>query len=156
MKPAKQTVPAKIVLVAPPKGVIFAVQHGRHDLGPAVVSEGKDLEFEFSFLVQPGVDGSPRYSGEHVQGPAGGKFVYVNSGTLAGQTVSGWTRRAKIGLQTLSWATLERVASEPGSFLQARIAGTGRDGGPACATVPLLDGGWVVIPARNRRGTPRG
>ena len=142
VKSAKLSIPARIVVEAPPPGVAFALQRGRRELDLAIVSEGRDLDFEFSFLAQPGDHDTPRFSGEFVQGPAGGKFVYVNSGTLAGQFGSCWTRRAKVGLQTLTWATLERVAAEPGSFLLARIAGSGRDGGPACGTVPLLDRGW--------------
>jgi len=30
--------------------------------------------------------------------------------------------------------------------LEARIEGTARDGGPACATVPLLGDGWRLVP----------
>jgi hypothetical protein len=32
-----------------------------------------------------------------------------------------------------------------GRRLEARFNGTARDGGPACATVPLLDGGWRTV-----------
>lgn len=31
---------------------------------------------------------------------------------------------------------------------QARIEGTGKDGGAACASVALLDGGWRVVGPR--------
>jgi hypothetical protein len=70
--------------------------------------------------------------------------VYVNSGTLAGQVDSRWTRRAKIHLEGISWELIERALASPGTVLEARIAGMARDGGPACATVPLLDGGWRI------------
>jgi hypothetical protein len=125
--------------------VVFALQRGRRELGPAALSSGKDLRFDFTLLANRAPDGSPRFSGEFVQGPAGGKFVYVNSGTLAGQAGSCWTRRAKVGLQTLSWATLDRALAAEGRLLQARIAGVSGDGGPACASVPLLDGGWTIV-----------
>jgi hypothetical protein len=143
-KAAKLSVPARIVVVAPPAGVVFALQRGRGEPTAPVMSKGADLEFHFALLVERAPDGSPRFSGEFVHGPAGGKFVYVNSGTLAGQAESPWTRRAKVGLQMLKWATVERVAAQPGTALHARIAGMGRDGGPACASVPLLDEGWTV------------
>src|SRR5262245_7496944 len=123
---------------------MFALQRGRRELGAAATSRGMDLRFDFTLLAHPAADGSTRFSGEFAQGRAGGQFVYVNSGTLAGQTESCWTRRAKVGLQMLDWATVERVAAKPGSVLRARIAGVGRDGGPACASVPLLDGGWII------------
>jgi len=140
----KLSVPARIVLVAPPVGVVFAVQRGKGDLAGSVMSRGPDLQFDFVLLADRAPDGSPRFSGEFVQGPAGRKFVYVNSGTLAGQADSPWTRRAKVGLHMLRWETVERAAAHSGSVLQARIAGVGRDGGPACASVPILDDGWTV------------
>jgi Family of unknown function (DUF5990) len=38
--------------------------------------------------------------------------------------------------------TIKRAS--PSCLLDARIAGTAGDGGPACATVRLLEGGWKV------------
>jgi len=142
--PAKLSVPARIVVLAPPAGVAFALQRGRLGLSGVAKSIGADLQFDFTLLVVRGADDVLRFSGEFVQGPSGGKFVYVTSGARAGQVESPWTRRAKIGLQTVNWAMVEQVTQEPGSLLQARIAGMNRDGGPACATVPLLDEGWTV------------
>jgi len=141
---AKVTVPARIVVVAPPRGVAFALQRGRQELSGTATSTGADLLFEFALLVVRGTDGLPRFSGEFVQGPSGGKFVYVTSGKRAGQAGSPWDRRAKVGLKTLSWPMVERAILESGSVLQARISGTSRDGGPVCATVPLLEEGWTV------------
>jgi hypothetical protein len=143
-RPPKLSIPTRIEVVAPPVGVMFALQRGR-ELGPAARSTGTDLRFDFTLIAHRAGDGSPRFSGGFAQGPAGGQFVYVNSGTLAGQAESCWTRRAKVGLQMLSWGTVKRVAAETGSVLRARIAGVGRDGGPACASVPLLDGGWTIV-----------
>jgi len=147
---AKLHVPARIVLVAPPAGVVFALQRGRRELASVTASTGADLQLDFGFQVEQGSGGSLRFSGEFVQGPAGGKFVYVNSGTLAGQGDSTWTRRAKVSLQLLKWPTIQRVTAHPGTLLQARIAGRGRDGGPACASVPLLEGGWSITQSGER------
>ena len=124
--PAKLSVPARIVVVAPPAGVAFALQRGRQELSGVATSSGTELQFDFTFFVTRVADGVLRFSGEFVQGPSGGKFVYVTSGARAGQVGSPWTRRAKV-------------------WLQARRAGLSRDGGPACATVPLLDEGWTVV-----------
>jgi hypothetical protein len=76
--------------------------------------------------------------GPFVQGPRGGRFVYIGSGTLAGDSASLITRRAKIapGAITRELADQARAA---GGVLQTRIAGKGKDGGPAAASVPLLD-----------------
>jgi hypothetical protein len=127
---------------------MFALQRGKRELGAAVISAGADLRFELTLLAGRAADGSPRFSGEFAQGPADRQFVYVNSGTLAGQAESCWTRRAKVGLHMLNWATVERVAAEPGSVLRARIAGVAADGGSACASVPLLDEGWIIVRCR--------
>ena len=141
---AKLQVPARIVLVTPPVGVAFALQRGKRELASVFVSTAVDLQLDFHIQVERTSAGSVQFSGEFVQGPPGGKFVYVNSGTLAGQANSCWTRRAKVNLELLKWPVIHRVTSEPATFLEARISGTGRDGGPACASVPILGGGWAV------------
>jgi hypothetical protein len=139
-------VPARIVIVGPPAGVAFALQRGKRELASVHVSTGADLHLDFAIQVARALGSSLRFSGDYVQGPAGGKFVYVNSGTLAGQAMSCWTRRAKVSLQKLTGALVQRAVSNPGFLLEARISGIARDGGPACASVPLLDRGWIVKP----------
>jgi hypothetical protein len=47
----------------------------------------------------------------------------VDSGTIAGEPESCWTRRAKIPLVGITWALIANAA--PGAFIEARIAGTG-------------------------------
>jgi hypothetical protein len=143
--PDKLTVRARIVLIAPPAGVAFAMQRDRYELEGVTVSTGADLHFDFTFQVSRGPTGAVRFFGEFVQGKPGSKFVYVNSGTSAGQFGSCWTRRAKIGLESATWAMLQRVARNEGARLEGSINGTGRDGGPSCATVPLLGSGWMAV-----------
>lgn len=60
---------------------------------------------------------------------------------LAGQANSCWTKRAKIHLAGITWKSIEEVLSISDRILEASIAGTARDGGPACATDPLLGDG---------------
>jgi hypothetical protein len=144
-RPAKLSVPARIVLVAPPSGATFALQRGKADRAGGAVSTGQNMQFEFAFQAEEGSAGRVRLSGEFVQGPAGGKFVYVNSGTRAGDLGATWTRRAKVSLEPLTWTAVRRVAAQPGARLEARISGVAKDGGPACASVPLLNGGWVAV-----------
>jgi hypothetical protein len=68
----------------------------------------------------------------------------VNSGKRAGQFDSCWDRRAKVPLTGVTASLIEQAAALPGAVLETQIAGTGRDGGPSCATVPLV-GGWRVV-----------
>jgi hypothetical protein len=44
----------------------------------------------------------------------------------------------------ITWELIDEALSKLSAVLEARIAGTAGDGGPACATVRLLDGGWKV------------
>jgi hypothetical protein len=85
-----------------------------------------------------------RFLGPFTQGPPTARFVYVTSGQSAGQPGSCWNRRAKIPLGGITWSLLEQVLAKKGAVLEVQIEGTGRDGGPACATVPLART-WRVV-----------
>ena len=136
--------PLRITLVNPPPGVLFAVQRGKAELETPSLSNGDNLSFEFSVRIGDRGDERPNFLGPLVQGPQGGRFVYVNSGTLAGQANSCWTRRAKVGLKDIGWDLVNQVLDQPSKRLEARIGGKAGDGGPACATVRLLGDGWAI------------
>ena len=138
----EREIPIRITVVRPPPGVAFAVQRGRAELLPPREAGTGEIRFDFVLRVSPGPGGEPRFLGPCAQGPPAGRFIYVNSGKRAGQADSGWDRRAKVKLSGIGWEAVERVLAAPAARLEARIEGTGRDGGPACASVPLLDGGW--------------
>jgi hypothetical protein len=137
----------RIVLQKPPAGVDFGLQRGRGALYETVQKQrsmGHDLRFEFSLDVRPASKANaPDFRGPMVQGPVGERFVYIDIGTYAGQTNTPWSRRLKIPLVGMTWAVLERVSTDPGAVLETRVPGTGRDGGPTCATVKPFDG-WKV------------
>ena len=59
---------------------------------------------------------------------------------------SPWTRRAKVPLPSLAPATVAAWERSNTQVLEARVAGTDKKGAPVCATVPLLDGGWRLVP----------
>jgi len=137
-------VPLRIVLVASPPGVQWAVQLGRADLlAPSLVESGS-VTFDFAVRIDPKRTDLRRFTGPPVQGRTGEQFVYVNSGKRAAQTDSCWDRRAKVSLMTIPPKLLDELRRS-GGRLECRIAGTARDGGPACASVPLLDGGWQLL-----------
>jgi len=137
----------RIVLVDPPAGIDYGIQHGSGSNYDTLFVQQKkrdDVTFDFSISVtESKKDASPNFLGPIVQGPPGGRFVYVDVGTYAGQKNTPWSRRMKIPLHGITWAMINE-AIKPGHALAARIQGTGKDGGPVCATVPLL-GGWEVI-----------
>lgn len=134
--------PLRITLVDPPAGVMFCLQSGRDQLVDVTRASGAPISYELSVRVRAHKDGSPNFLGEFVQGTPADRFIYVNSGRRAGDPGTGWDRRAKIKLQGITWKMIEQVHASPGAILEARIAGRADDGGPCCATVPLLGGGW--------------
>jgi Family of unknown function (DUF5990) len=144
----ERELPVRITLVRPPRGVTFCLQRGKAELVSSVRAAGDDISFDLSFRVDDRrPDGLPNFLGPFAQGPPAGRFVYVNSGTLAGEADSCWTRRAKLPLTGITWAMIEEALASPDA-VEARIAGTARDGGPACATVPLLENGWRIVKRR--------
>ena len=130
----------RIVLESPPAGVDFGVQKGRGSVYETIEkkrSAGKDLAFEFTVRVKEGP--TPRFGGDVVQGTSGARFVYIDIGTSAGQSGTGWNRRLKVPLEGITW-----TMAESGRVLQTRVAGTGRDGGPACGSARDFDG-WTAV-----------
>jgi hypothetical protein len=134
----------RIILVDPPNGVVFAIQRGRDQLIDAKPVEGRPLCFEVPVRVRR-EELRCNFLGPFVQGPRTSRFIHVTSGTLAGQASSCWTRRAKVPLGPIPWQLVEKAVESPEHALEARIAGRARDGGPACATVPLLGTGWTLV-----------
>lgn len=139
MKADELELPLRILVLAPPRDVLFCIQGKLGEFLSQTRSTGADLVFEFTLRAKRGVD-APRLLGSIAQGPPNQRFVYVCSGTCAGAAFSPVTRRAKVPLAGITNALVSQAANS--GVLEARIAGRARDGGPACATVPLLDGGW--------------
>ena len=137
----------RVVLRAPPAGVDFALQIGRGvDYKTVQVqrSIGKDLSFEFSVDVKAANRRAiPDFRGPVVQGPTGQRFVYIDIGTYARQAGTPWSRRLKIPLIGVTWDMLDRAAADSSMILETQVPGTGKDGGPSCATVKPF-GGWKL------------
>ena len=135
----------RIVLEAPPPGVDFGIQKGRGSLFEVIQkqrSKGADLSFEFSVGVRSAdASATPDFSGPIVQGPRGGRFVYVDIGKIAGQLDSPWSRRLKVPLTGITSGQIGRATSGTGGVLETRVPGTGKDGGPSCASVKDF-AGW--------------
>lgn len=138
-------VPIRIIVIDPPSGVTFAVQRGKDELLPPTTADAQSLVFDLSIRVaERKTDGALNVLGPYAQGKPDDRFLYVNSGTMAGQQDTCWTRRAKIKTAGITWQLVEQVAVTPGAVLEARIAGRAKDGGPCCATVPLVNGDWRI------------
>jgi hypothetical protein len=84
----------------------------------------------------------PQFSGPFVQGKPSNQFIYVDIGEFAGQ-IGRWSRRLKIPLTGITWQMVDQVSTNSKIVLETCIPGTGKDGGPNCATVKPFDG-WKV------------
>lgn len=149
----KRELALRLVLERPPAGVDFGLQKGRgsgYETIQKQRSETKDLCFEFSVEVKAGrKDALPVFVGPLVQGPLGERFVYIDIGSYAGQTNTCWSRRLKVPLSGITWEMIDRVSGHSRAILEARVPGTGKDGGPTCATVKPFTG-WRL--GRSTRG----
>jgi hypothetical protein len=136
----------QINLIKPPKEVVFGLQKGsgkKYETVQKQISTSNDLTFTCTIKVKGDRSKNklPILSGSFVQGSGDNKFVYIDIGTYAGQSNTIWSRRLKIPLIGITW---KEIDSLPGnSMLQTNVPGTGRDGGPNCATVKPFEG-WYI------------
>jgi hypothetical protein len=137
----------RIILEQPPPNVDFGLQKGRGSSYETVQtqrSEGEDLVFEFQPSIKDGVsDSMAALGGPFVQGPRQQRFVYIDIGSCAGQENCCWSRRLKVPLDGIPPKMLAA-----GGVLECRVEGTGRDGGPNCATVKAFDGWKAAKPSK--------
>jgi len=138
----ERDVTLRIVLEQPPAGVDFGLQKGRGSAYETILkrrSQGKHLEFEFAVGVKAGgKDAVPVFAGPLIQGPTGQRFIYIDIGAYAGQADTAWSRRLKIPLGGITWEMINSQA-----VLEARVRGTGKDGGPSCGTAKPF-AGWKL------------
>ena len=103
---------------------------------------GKDaLCWLTEITIKPDAGEHPDFSGQAVHGKRGERFFYLSwSSEKSGHREM--FRRIKIHLRLLSASQLAN-ALKAGGTLVARVHAVAKDGGPACASVPILDG-WIV------------
>jgi len=140
------SVTLKIILRQPPEGVDYALQKGSGNQYETVQkqrTEGSDLVFIFGINTRDMAAEEPNFFNEFVQGPKGGRFIYLDIGTAAGQLDSEWQRRLKIPLSGITKTMIESCINS-NQLLQTTVEGTAKDGSPTCATVKPF-AGWVLI-----------
>lgn len=148
----------RVVCKAPPDpdqhGAHFGLQDNSNAthwaLHAGIRKANGDFVFECDVRVRPNArTGSPNFLGDFVHGKPDERFLYLSwrpKGCGLGQPASAsavWTRRMKIHLRTITWPQIEE-ATQAGAVLEATVEGRGKDGGPSCASVPLLGNGWTV------------
>jgi hypothetical protein len=83
--------------------------------------------------------------GPHIQGPPGGRFIYLSWGTVDDQKTFTMFRRAKLMFDAIPPEVIARAADV--GLLVARLGLTDRRGNPLCAAVrpPLVE--WSAAAA---------
>ena len=149
-KPSQRTLPILLVCEGLPPDR-FEGCDGRTDIRAdlqtkdghkAGSSAGKNsVKWTTEIIAKNGADGSLDFAGPAVHGKRGERFFYLGwSGDKNGRREM--FRRIKIHLRDVTPAQLARVVAT-GGVLLARVRAVAKDGGPACASVPILDG-WNV------------
>ena len=137
----------KIVLIDPPPGYAFCLQRGKGSKSERldyVEADEADIAFELAVAVRAGRRAdAPDFSGPFVQGPPGGRFVYVCVGRCSTIAEPHWAGRVKVPLKSITWPAVRRAASED-RVLEARYVAVRENGQPVFATAKLLGDAWAV------------
>jgi hypothetical protein len=141
---SKHEITLRVNVTEPLAGVTMRVQQGKDRLLSPCETRPDSISFEFPVFVDISA-GSPNFLGTFAQGPKDARFIYVNSGSYAGQPGIQWNRRAKISLMKITLAQIQELLDSPGSKLEVTIKGVGKDGGPVCASIPSAADSWRII-----------
>jgi hypothetical protein len=129
----------RLTIVDPVAGLHYSLQDPGNVPVDIRVAGGAPLSFDVPVTLRP--DG--RLAGPFVRREGKERrFVYIAIAGQAGQTDADGqriSRRAKIDVHDIAPELIR-----PGSVLEARLPGRGRDGTPACATVRPLEP-WTRI-----------
>jgi hypothetical protein len=137
----------RIIVIQPPAGIDFGLQKGKgthYETVQVQRSGDSDLHFEFNITLKNNSKSVPDFFGSFVQGPPGSRFVYLDIGTYAGQKSTGYSRRLKIPLSIIDRETISHIIMNRDVLLEARVAGTGKDGGPTSGTIKPFSG-WTMV-----------
>ena len=143
-KMAKHEITIRVNVTEPLAGVTMQIQEGKDRLLAPCETKRDRISFEFPITLDLS-SGQPNFLGKFAHGPKDKRFIYVNSGSYAGQPGTQWNRRAKISLMTITPQQIKQLIDKPGSKLEITIDGIGRDGGPVCASIPSSALNWQII-----------
>lgn len=140
-RPPQTEIRMRLVIEDPVAGVLHSLQDKKGAPVDAKRSTaGEPIAFDFPIRIAPG----PKFYGEQVrsEGPER-RFVYIAVGKQAGDHLSCWARRMKIDIHNVAQSLLDAAIGT--GHLEGVVAGTGKDGSPACATVPVR--AWRIVHA---------
>lgn len=140
----------RVVCVGPPDPVEhdaeFGIQDKKRTVAERPLDENGDVHYDIEARATWHEQKErPNFLGPWTNGTVEERFLYL-AWTPLDPGASGpavWNRRMKIHLKSITWEQVEE-AGVAGTALVARVSGRDSAGAIACASVPLLDGGWVV------------
>ena len=152
----EQRVRLRIICQSPPSpqqhGALFGLQDNSTTADWLIhsgrVDASGDIRFDCECRVRPHHQtGLPNFLGPFAHGDASRRFLYLSwrpQKWRPGQPEPAcWLRRIKVHLSSITWEQIEESVAS-GGVLEAVLPGTGRHGGPSCASVPLVGGDWAV------------
>ena len=134
----ERSILARVRVADPLPGCTYALLQWDGSIDQVQVADLDALEFTAAITLRLTAENTLDPHGLHVHGARGDRFLYVCSGTLAGDAASSWTRRAKVPLEGIETEVPRALEAMP-PLIGATIAGRSRDGGPACASVALIE-----------------
>ena len=140
-----ETITFRIILERPVVGVTYGLQSGSGNSYKVLqkqVAQSGELIFEFDIPVKRSKEGSLVLHGPFIQGPPASRFIYLDMGSYAGQTMAPVSGRLKVPLPNAP-DDIIHATRNGGSFV-TRIAGTkAKDGSPIMGTVKPFEG-WML------------
>jgi Family of unknown function (DUF5990) len=123
------------------RGVHVGVQRRNKpgELLGVTAGDAPAVSWTLDAAVTPTPDGAADLQGPYLQGPPGGRFIYLTWGTVDGPGEFTMFRRAKLWLNAVPAEVLS-LAAERG-VLVGRLGLTDAKGNPVCASIrpPLIE-----------------
>ena len=132
----------RVVLLAPPRDILYCLEDNQGCFVSTTKSTGDDIRFDFSAVVKPNQRSKkPNFTGPFCRGTPAKRFFYINIGQCAGQVDSLWQRKAKVWLsgwpmyvqprpEEITWQMVQEVSSNRSTILVTKYQGRANDGSP--------------------------
>ena len=155
---AERRVRLRVICLRPPPPERHGAEFGLQDnsttadwlIHAGAAHPNGDIQFECECRVKPNQrTQAPSFLGSFVHGDASKRFLYLSWRPKSWRPGRpdppgpAWLRRIKVHLSSITWAQIDQAARID-RVLEAVVQGTGRDGGPSCASVALVGGEWRV------------